>query len=62
MYRSLHRFCDIFALFRQKGLVTPSRGSYYSRSDIDELSRKLEAFRKKYGSEKLLIMWLRKNG
>lgn len=53
---------DIFTLFRQKELVTPSRGSYYSKSDIDELSRKLEAFRRKYGSEKPLIMWLRKNG
>lgn len=53
---------DTFTLFKQKGLVTPSRGSYYSKGDIDELSRKLEGFRRKYGSVKPLIMWLRKNG
>ena len=53
---------DTFILFKQKGLVTPSRGSYYSKGDIDELSRKLEGFRRKYGSVKPLIMWLRKNG
>jgi uncharacterized protein YjhX (UPF0386 family) len=53
---------DTFTLFKQKGLVTPSRGSSYSRGDIEELYRKLEGFRSKYGSIKPLVMWLRKNG
>ena len=52
---------DTFTLFKQKGLVTPSRGSTYSRDNIDTLSRKLERFRSKYGSIKPLVMWLRKN-
>ena len=53
---------DTFTLFKQKGLVTPSRGNSYSKGDIDALSRKLERFCSKYGSIKPLIMWLRKNG